>query len=179
LQIRVNQYTQASRSSQRPFRGPRAFAIQTNLFIFIWLSRTSRKGDCRSPRGSEEGRDDCGTRVTWGRGESRPRKLGKSYTHPPRGGSLGIVIRAGSAANEDNGIKAFGRYQTECTKPIVNSITAILASGRKRLDPKPRVARKLHARQLMTPSVPRVRNGKAGRWEPLKYKILIDLSQMH
>lgn len=54
--------------------------------------------------------------------------------HSPRGGSLGIVIRAGSAANEDNGIKAFGRYQTECTKPIVNSITAISADERKRLD---------------------------------------------
>jgi len=73
-----------------------------------------------------------------------PRKLGKSYTRPPRGGSLGIVIRAGSAANEDNGIKAFGRYQTECTKPIVNSITAISANGRKRLD-ESRVARKLRA----------------------------------
>lgn len=105
-------------------------------------------------------------------------ELGKSYTRPSRGGSLGIVIRAGSAANEDNGIKAFGRYQTECTKPIVNSITAISASGRKRLD-EPRVARKLHARQLMTPSVPQARNGKVGRREPLKYKILIDLSQMH
>ena len=32
------------------------------------------------------------------------------------GGSLAIVIRAGSATNEDNGIKAFGRDQTETLK---------------------------------------------------------------
>lgn len=49
--------------------------------------------------------------------ESRKKKKkdkGKAWKKllPPRFGSLGIVIRAGSAANEDNGIKVFGRYQT-------------------------------------------------------------------
>lgn len=59
------------------------------------------------------------------REREREKELGKSCFRLSRGGSLGIVIRAGSASNEDNGIKAFGRYQTECTKPIVNSIRAI------------------------------------------------------
>lgn len=62
----------------------------------------------------------------------RLRKLGKSYTRLPQGGSLGIVILAGSA-NEDNGIKAFGRYQTECTKPIVNSITGNIDGQKKKI----------------------------------------------
>lgn len=62
----------------------------------------------------------------------RERELGKSCFRPSRGGSLGIVIRAGSASNEDNGIKAFGRYQTECTKPIVNSIRAISKEEKKK-----------------------------------------------
>lgn len=44
----------------------------------------------------------------------------------PRAGSLGIVIRAGSAANEDNGIKVFDSFpKPGVQKLIVNSIVAI------------------------------------------------------
>lgn len=81
-------------------------------------------------RASKRERSKDGEETNGDRGEAWK----KLHSPAPRGGSLGIVIRAGSAANEDNGIKAFGRYQTECTKPIVNSITAISADERKRLD---------------------------------------------
>lgn len=46
-------------------------------------------------------------------------------------GSLGIVIRAGPAANEDNGIKVFDSFpKPGVQKLIVNSIVAI-STGRQ------------------------------------------------
>lgn len=64
-------------------------------------------------------------------GGKKDKEKGWKKLLSPRAGSLGIVIRAGSAANEDNGIKVFDSFpKPGVQKLIVNSIVEI-STGRK------------------------------------------------
>lgn len=74
------------------------------------------KGDCRPATSWAWGTRGQGVGGQIREGGKKDKEKGWKKLLPPRAGSLGIVIRAGSAANEDNGIKVFGSLRNPVYK---------------------------------------------------------------
>lgn len=100
-----------------PLKGPFADRHlrykQICLFLFGFHGPPPPRGGKEIAGQQRRGREEREGKGLVGRGQIREggkkdKEKGWKKLLPPRAGSLGIVIRAGSAANEDNGIKVFG-----------------------------------------------------------------------
>lgn len=107
-----------------PLKGPFADRHlrykQICLFLFGFHGppplRGGGKGDCRPATSWAWGTRGQGVGGQIREGGKKDKEKGWKKLLPPRAGSLGIVIRAGSAANEDNGIKVFGSLRNPVYK---------------------------------------------------------------